>query len=149
MKSRFSQKLAEKPVVSVVGICIAVAALCTMVFFVHNIYSSLNSMESIQGEKLIKKVKSPSGKYEVEAYLNNGGATTDYAVLVVWRDLKNGEKKNIYWNYHCEEAKINWHSDDEIEINGIVLQVPDEVYDYRNDQGKQYLCCFPFLFFML
>lgn len=134
MKSRFSQKLAEKPVVSVIGLCIAVAALCVMVFFVHNFYSSLNSMENIQGEKLIKKVKSPSGKYEVEAYLNNGGATTDYAILVVWKDLKNGEKKNIYWNYPCEEAKINWHSDDKIEINSVVLQVPDEVYDYRNDR---------------
>ena len=27
---------------------------------------------------------------------------------------------------------MRWISDEKIEINGIVLNVPDEVYDYRN-----------------
>ena len=89
-------------------------------------------IQRIRGQEYLSESTSPNGTYSVIAYLNNGGATVDYAVLVVLVDKKSNKEKNIYWNYHCEEANMRWISDEKIEINGIVLNVPDEVYDYRN-----------------
>lgn len=104
---------------------------------IYNIYKTYTSIDGIKGEEFIGGKRSPNGRYQVEAYRNNGGATTDYAVLVVLSDLKEGSQKNIFWDYHCDEAKMKWHSNDEVEINGILLRVPKDVYDYRNNKkGK-------------
>lgn len=87
----------------------------------------------IKGEECIRKIRSPDSRYEAQVFRNNGGATTDYAVLVVLVDLKSRTEKNIFWEYHCDKAEIEWHSKNKIEINGIVLKVPNEVYDYRKE----------------
>ncbi|MDO4189994.1 MAG: DUF5412 family protein, partial [Lachnospiraceae bacterium] len=76
--------------------------------------------------------KSPTGKYTITAYLDNGGATVDFSVLCV---LDNGKNtKNIYSNYHCDTAKIKWLDDDTVIINGIRLEnVESDVYDWRRE----------------
>ncbi len=82
---------------------------------------------------MLNKVDSPDGKYTISVYLNNGGATTDYAVLCSVRKNQIEKEKNIYWNYYCTEAKIEWNYEDSVTINGIELNVTDDTYDYRND----------------
>ena len=107
------------------GVC-SVLILCVV------IYHWFFDIDAIKpGEKIMESV-SPSGKYTITAYLNNGGATTGYAVLCV---LNNGErKKNIYWNYHCDSAHVVWIDDDTVEINGIRLENAEkDVYDYRKN----------------
>ncbi|MGM0877910.1 MAG: DUF5412 family protein [Bacillota bacterium] len=48
---------------------------------------------------LISQVYSPNGTYTIKAYLSNGGATTDFAVLGELKFNKENRKpKNIYWN---------------------------------------------------
>ncbi|MEG6611795.1 DUF5412 family protein [Pseudoclostridium thermosuccinogenes] len=44
---------------------------------------------------------------------------------------KNGKTKNIYWQYHCEKAEIEWINDEIVIINGVELNVKSEIYDYR------------------
>ena len=90
-------------------------------------------IQRIDGQELLNEAVSPDGKYTVSAYLNNGGATTDYAVLCSVRNNDTDKEKNIYWNYHCSEAVIEWISEDTVIINGIELNVTTDTYDYRKD----------------
>lgn len=90
-------------------------------------------IQRIDGQELLNEAVSPDGKYTFSAYLNNGGATTDYAVLCSVRNNDTDKEKNIYWNYHCSEAVIEWISEDTVIINGIELNVTTDTYDYRKD----------------
>lgn len=46
---------------------------------------------------------------------------------------KKQQSKNIYWNEE-ETAEIEWLDDDTVTINGRVLHVPTDTYDFRNDE---------------
>ncbi len=120
-----------KKVIYVLGVVIAFLFLVIIILFGYRVYKSFTSIDMIKGEECIGKKKSPDSRYEARAFRNDGGATTDYAVLVVLIDLKNGTEKNIFWDYHCDYADMKWNSNNIIEINGIELKVPDQVYDYR------------------
>jgi hypothetical protein len=63
-----------------------------------------------------------------------GGATTDFAVRAELVFNKNSKKKkNVYWNYREENAYIVWIDDDTVRINGHVLRLPNEKYDFRRE----------------
>lgn len=114
-----------------IKICIIIAIV--VIGIVYGIKWSFSDIQRINGQEYITESTSPDGKYTVTAYLNNGGATTDYAVLATLKNNKNGKTKNIYWQYHCEEADIEWLSDDTIKINEVELNVKNEIYDYRKE----------------
>ena len=88
-------------------------------------------IQRINGQEYLTEATSPNGMYTVTAYLNNGGATTSYATLGILKNNKNGKVKNIYWQYRSEKAEMEWLNDETIRINGIVLNVKNEIYDYR------------------
>ena len=90
------------------------------------------NMNNLPEGELKNTVVSPSGKCILNMYLCDGGATTDYSVRgeVVY---DNGEKRNIYWNYHCEEFEVSWIDDETVLINGIKLNIFDDEYDWRNE----------------
>lgn len=90
---------------------------------VYAVHWAFFDIQRIDGQELINEVVSPDGKYTVSAYLNNGGATTDYAVLCSVRNNETEKEKNIYWNYQCTEAVIEWNNEDTVTINGIELNV--------------------------
>ncbi len=100
---------------------------------IYAIHWAFFDIQRIDGQELINEVVSPDGKYTVSAYLNNGGATTDYAVLCSVRNNETDKAKNIYWNYHCTKAEIEWIDEKTIAINGVELNVTKDTYDYRND----------------
>jgi hypothetical protein len=88
-------------------------------------------IQRIDGQEYLAESTSPNGTYTVTAYLNNGGATTSYAVLGRLKNNKKGRTKNIYWQYRCESAEMEWLDDETIKINGVELSVKNEIYDYR------------------
>lgn len=90
-------------------------------------------IQRINGQEVLKEVSSPDEQYTVTAYLNNGGATTDYAVLCSVKNNETGKERNIYWNYNCYDAEIEWKDERTVIINGIELDVLKDTYDYRND----------------
>lgn len=126
----------ERKILSIVGTTIVFILIFFVSISIYHIHETYTSIDGIKGEEFIGKKKSPDGRYEVEAFRNNGGATTDYAILVVLSDLEKGAKKNIFWDYHCDEAEMKWHSNDTVEINGIFLKVPNDVYDYRKNKEQ-------------
>ena len=88
-------------------------------------------IQRINGQEYLNEATSPNGTYTVTAYLNNGGATTSFAVLGILKNNESGKIKNIYWQYRCEKANMEWLNDEKIKINGVELDVKNEIYDYR------------------
>ena len=90
-------------------------------------------MKHLPEGELLESVPSPDGAYQVNAYLVDGGATVDYSVRCEVVDAAASTKRNIYWNYHCEEAEIRWLDDVTVEINGVRLNVQTDSYDWRRE----------------
>ena len=111
---------------------IIIPILLVILIGAYAVHWAFFDIQRIDGQELLKEATSPDGKYTVSAYLNNGGATTDYAVLCSVRNNKTEKEKNIYWNYHCSEAEIKWTDDDTVIINGVELDVTKDTYDYRS-----------------
>ena len=115
----------NKILIAIVILLALTAGICYFFFDINR----------IQGEELLLSSTSPSDSYTIEAYKNSGGATTDYAVLC--RLHYNDESKkdrNIYWNYHCDEARIEWVDENTVIINGeIIDDVTKDKYDFRNE----------------
>ncbi|MFQ6849104.1 MAG: DUF5412 family protein, partial [Clostridium perfringens] len=80
-------------------------------------------------EELLGETVSSDGKYKVEAYLINGGATVDWSVKCY---LREGDiKKEIYRDYHINEANMIWIDNDTISINNHNIDLPNGKYDFR------------------
>ena len=115
----------------------AIKVLIVLVIFASVFAYAVNwaffDIQRIKGEDILEQYTSPDGKYTVTAYLNNGGATTDYAVLGELKDNETNKTRNIYWNYHCESASVKWIDNTNVKINDIELDVTKDIYDYRHD----------------
>ena len=116
------------PVIITVSILLIILSLVS-----YGIYWAFFDIQRLDGQEVITISDSPDSSYTVTAYLNNGGATTDYAVLCAVKNNKTGKERNIYWNYHCSTADIEWLDDKTVSINGIKLDVTKDSYDYRRN----------------
>ena len=114
----------------------AIKALIVLAIFASVVAYAVNwaffDIQRIKGEDILEQYTSPDGKYTVTAYLNNGGATTDYAVLGEVKNNETNKVKNIYWNYHCQTASVKWIDNTIVKINDIELDVTKDIYDYRH-----------------
>ena len=99
------------------------------------VYYFFYDISHIKGEELIAKSASPNNTYTVEVYKNSGGATTDYAILCVLHYNDESKKdRNIYWDYHCDDANIEWTDEDTVVINGKTINdVTKDKYDFRSE----------------
>ena len=85
------------------------------------------------GKELIGTTESIDGKYTVEAYLINGGATVDWAVRCYLKTKYKFGEKMIYNDYHVDSAIMIWEDDDTININVHIIDLPNGKYDFRYD----------------
>ena len=110
-----------------------IVTISFVLLIVYGIYWAFFDIQRIDAQEFLSESTSPDGRYTVTAYLNNGGATTDYAVLCTATDNETGRERNIYWNYKCEKAEIEWVDEDTaiIVINGVELDVMKDKYDWR------------------
>lgn len=120
----------SKSKVKVLKIVLIVVFLISLIPYA--IYTNFFTIWWIRGDEPIKSVTSPDNRYTVTAYLNNGGATTAYAVLGTVKDNKTGIRRNIYWQYRCDDAEMEWLDDTTVVINDIELNVKKDKYDWRN-----------------
>lgn len=98
----------------------------------YGIHWAFYDIQRLDGQEILQEVSSPNGTYTVTAYLNNGGATTGYAVLCSVKTNGQNKEKNIYWQYRCENADITWIDEHTVQINGVELNVKKDTYDYRH-----------------
>ncbi|WP_406687808.1 DUF5412 family protein [Rossellomorea vietnamensis] len=129
MSRRLSSFFKRHPVLLSLSI-VFMLVVCVFGYIVH---WALYNIERIEPGELISEKTSPSGEYTVKTYLNNGGATVNYAVLgVLFSNEKNDDSKHIYWQYEETAGEINWIDKDTVTINGQKINVPDGKYDYRH-----------------
>ena len=83
----------------------------------------------LRGVELLGSWPSPDGRYTVNAWLTNGGATTAYGVLC--EAVRDRNHWNIYWQYDETEAEVAWLDDRTVRINGVELDVVHGRYDWR------------------
>lgn len=107
--------------------------LSALIVCMLGIYNKFFTINGIKGEELLSVTNSPDGKYSMSMYLNNGGATTSYAVLGTLKNNETKREKNIYWEYKCTEAVVDWKDETTVDINGIVLDVTTDSYDFRQN----------------
>ncbi|AYA75928.1 hypothetical protein DOE78_11025 [Bacillus sp. Y1] len=113
---------------------VIIISLLLLCLFAYGVYWLLFDINRINPGEFISQSTSPNSDYTIKAYVNNGGATTDYAVLgVLYFNEENRRPKNIYWNYHEEQAEIKWENENTVVINGHKLKIPNETYDFRKD----------------
>lgn len=115
--------IAKKVTIVLVITSIIIAGLIYWLFF---------DISRIPKGDLIDEIKSPSGEYTLRVYLVNGGATTSYAIRgeLVY-NLRDKKPKNIYWSYKESSAVVEWIDDHTVDINGHILDVRNQVYDWR------------------
>lgn len=112
---------------------IIIPVLIIVLFVAYAVHWAFFDIQRLDGQKLLKESSSPDGKYTVSVYLNNGGATTGYAVLCSVKDNESGKERNIYWKYRIENANVEWTNEKTVIINGVELDVTKDSYDYRHD----------------
>ena len=88
-------------------------------------------MSNLPEGKFVESFDSPSLNYTINIYLCDGGATTDYSIRGELVDNSNGNKKNLYWNYHESNAYVEWIDEYTVKINGHILNILSDVYDFR------------------
>lgn len=108
---------------------IAVLAVLVIAFVLY--HSNIQTISVDDNFKLLGEYSSPDDTYRLSTYCRDGGMTVDYAVLGRLKNVGTGKEKNIYWQYHCEKADVQWANDTTVVINGVELNVERDIYDYR------------------
>ena len=90
-------------------------------------------MDHLPEGELMESVQSPDGTYKINSFLVSGNATVAFCVRCEVVEIASGEKRNIYWEYRCETAVIEWVDETTVEINGKQLNVLTDSYDWRNN----------------
>lgn len=111
---------------SVILISLLVLFVCGCVIPALNIGIS----QTCNQETFLMSSQSPDGKYNLEAYKTEPGATVDYSIRVY---IVNGDHKSlIYDAYHEYDVKIIWIDDSTVAINDKSLDISrGETYDWR------------------
>lgn len=79
----------------------------------------------------ISQSTSPNGDYIVKIYRSSGGATTPFAIRgeVTYTKKIFNKRKNIYWNYPQETAKVKWINNKTVTISGHILNVKEDTFN--------------------
>jgi len=114
------------------GLTVIVISLILFGLIGYAVYWAFYDMNRLPKGKYLTEEASPDGTYTLKAYLVNGGATTSYAIrgeLVL--NNKDNKTKNVYWNNNEETATIEWTDKNTVVVNGHILHVPKDRFDYR------------------
>lgn len=111
-----------------------IIVIAVLFFILITFYNLFYNTQHIKGHEIIGTYPSPKGTYILTTYLNNGGnLTVDFAVLGRVKNTKTHLSRNIYWQYHCSIADVQWLDEMTVIINDKVLNVEADVYDYRRN----------------
>lgn len=113
-----------KKILLVLSMLSVSALLVFCVFSIANIVSS----QSNTPETFILSSQSPDGKYNLEVYRTEPGATVDFSIRAYL--VNDNKKKIIYDAYHEKDADVDWLNDSTVSINGKTLDLSrTETYD--------------------
>ncbi|MNJ48148.1 hypothetical protein D3C77_433350 [compost metagenome] len=100
--------------------------LLTLFFIGRHWYYDVDRYPRLE---LLTESVSPHHKYAILAYSTEFRSTTSLSVLCELRyNDESKEPKTIYFESDQERINIVWRSNTEVEINGQVLTMPNDVY---------------------
>lgn len=112
---------------------IALSLLCFFALVISVVYYCFFvSMSFLPKGVLIGSYGNDKATCEVKVYECSSGATVDDAIRgeVVFA---SGKKRTIYWSYHESTADVTWVDSETVNINGHVLNVYKDKYDWRRE----------------
>ena len=123
----------KRTILIVLSIILSVIIIVLLAMFIRiyiipilNIVRSQNSNQ----ESFIMASESPDGKYNLEAYRTEPGATVDFSIRVYI--VNDNQKKIIYDAYHEYDVEIVWIDNSTVSINGRTLDISNgDQYDWR------------------
>jgi|GEM_PF-1535234 len=107
-------------------VSIALAACSTPI-------AELPMEELPEGIKIID-ADSNDGVYRATLYMVRDGDAKYYRAAVT--TLATGETKNVYFDNYTNESTIEWMDNTTLKVNGISIDVTNEVYDFRTQSAK-------------
>ena len=112
----------------VVILLISVAIISVLIYLSPVLFITMSQAES--QEVFLLSSQSPDGKYTLEAYRKEPGATIDFSIKVYL--IKDKNKKLLYNAYHEYDAEIIWIDNETVSINGKALNLyAGDTYDWR------------------
>ena len=115
------------------GLTVFFAVLVCIVMLSGGLYVRyFVSMSALPEGELIGEYPSSFSDCSVRLYRCSAGATVDDSVRgeVVFQ---NGKTKTVYWAYHESEADVQWLDGETVSINGRILNVYRDKYDWRRE----------------
>ena len=111
--------------------CVVLIALLALFIRIYTIPAlNIGNSQTNNPETFLIASQSPDGKYNLEAYRTEPGATVDFSIRVYL--TTNDKKRLIYDAYHEYEAKIVWIDNTTVSINGKTLDMSQgEKYNWR------------------
>lgn len=98
-----------------------------------------SNIQKFSLRKLSYSSTSPNGRYILNVYTRGEDMDDDAAVLVEVKDRKKHSKKNIFWQANTSWAYIVWKSNYKVCINGVLVDIRKDSYDYReHKEGKSF-----------
>ena len=120
----------KKTNVIILSVISSVVLVVLFTLFIIPILNIGNSKTNTK-ETFLMASQSPDGKYNLEAYRTEPGATVDFSIRV-YLIIDNNRKSIIYDAYHECEAKIVWINNKAVSINEKTLDLSQgEKYDWR------------------
>jgi hypothetical protein len=93
-------------------------------------------MNNLPKGNLLKSTKSSNENYIINFYLVDPIHSTVSSAIraeIIYDGVFLKKKDDIYWSYKESEVSFQWLSNNEIEINGHIIELPDGDYDFRNN----------------
>ena len=110
-------------------LAVLLATGITIGYIVYTHFYSMNHLPN-----WFQSSGSPNQAYNLNLYrVNKGGGTNSPSVRGELTTVATGERKNIYWGYEEEHAKIEWQDKYHVSINNNVLDVRTDIYDGRRE----------------
>ena len=91
------------------------------------------SMEDLPDGELLYSVYSETEEYRIDVFLCSGNATTAFSIRCAVVEVETEESRNIYWQYKEEDAVVTWIDENTVDINGVMLDIHNDSYDWREE----------------
>lgn len=111
---------------------VLIVCICIGAGIAYMFYHFMWDTQSVRKGERLRSVESPKGKYIANIYHGTGGATVDFSTIVEIEKKGSKEKKIIYFQYHCEDVRLKWISEEAVEIDHKKMNIFRDVYDYRH-----------------
>lgn len=111
-----------------------VVLAATGISLYHALFDGLQNLP--EGTKL-SETPSPSSSYSVAVYRVSNDKMGDAVRGELW-NKQDGKRSNIFWQIGQSDATVTWSDDTTVSINGILLDVETDTYDWR-DHAEDYL----------